>query len=367
VSREDLELSKLACEVESLRDNLAQANQENRKLELEVQLLASQLGRFGTFARVAWPIVSVILSTLIAVIALVFALRQNSADADRKEKEIFNFAVQQATDESKGNDVRISGIWTLNDPYFDWNNKFFQRTGHVLVAALVTGADDEDVKVAKSKQGVRLAAAQVLGGTYGCVPSESGHLSSAQAISRFLFGNIENKQAPGILSREESYLTIRRGQLQDASIVDLKLSAIRLVVQRYRGCFEKTDLSGYDLRKIDFSAANLVNAILVSAELQDANIRGGDFQGTDFSDANLQGADVADSLDWDKSVVKDANIKDLRNAPSGFRDWALNHHAVEMDSAAWNTWKLKQFQQPTDWDKWRNSGFKLTPEGVPGQ
>jgi hypothetical protein len=367
VSREDLELSKLACEVESLRENLGQANEEKHKLELEVQLLASQLGRFGTFARVAWPIVSVILSTLIAFIALVFTLRQNSADSDRKEKEIFNFAVQQATDESKGNDVRISGIWTLNDPYFDWNNKFFQRTGHVLVAALVTGADDEDIKIAKSKQGVRLAAAQVLGGTYACAPGQTGHLSSGQAISRFLFGTTENKQVPGILSTEESYLTIRRGQLQDASIIDLKLSAIRLVVQRYRGCFEKTDLTGYDLRTIDFSAANLVDAILVSADLQDANIRGGNLHGTELSEANLTRADVADLIDWDKSVVKDANIKDLRNPPSGFRDWALNHHAVEMESAAWNTWRLKQFQQPTHWDKWRNSGFKLTPEGIPAQ
>src|ERR1039458_7191454 len=146
MSKEELELSKLELEITSLKDQVAQSQQANRKLKLEVEVLTSQVGSFGTFARVAWPIVSVILSTAIALMALTFTLKQSrleqsQKDRDRaqKEKEIFSVAVQQATDESKGNDVRISGIWTLNDPYFDWNNQFFQTAAHALVAALVTG------------------------------------------------------------------------------------------------------------------------------------------------------------------------------------------------------------------------------------
>jgi hypothetical protein len=374
VSKEDFEISKLNLEVESLKSKLTQAQQEKRKLELEVELLVSQVGSFGTFARVAWPIVSVILSTAIALMALTFTLRQNRTDAEQKEKEffnkekeIFNVALQQATDESKGNDVRISGIWTLNDPYFDWNNKFFQTTAHVLIAALVTGADEEDIKIAQSKQAVRLAAAQVLGGTDPCVPSHADHLSSVEAISRFLFGTLENKPTPGLLSTAESYLTVRRGQSKNTTVIDLKLSAIKLVVQRYRGCFTKTDLSGYDLRNIDFSSANLTEAVLVSADLQDANLRGGHLQGTDLSAANLEGAHIAEILDWNQSVLKNANIKNLHDAPSGFREWALNHHAVEMESSAWQSWKSKDFVDPHEWDKWRASGFALRSDGVPVQ
>ena len=125
MSKEELELSKLQFEVESLQEQLGQAQQEKKKLGLEVELLRSQVGGFGTFARVAWPIVSVILSTAIALMALTFTLRQNKVEEiqkererTQKEKEIFSVAVQQATDETKGNDVRISGMWTLNDRLF---------------------------------------------------------------------------------------------------------------------------------------------------------------------------------------------------------------------------------------------------------
>jgi uncharacterized protein YjbI with pentapeptide repeats len=374
MAKEDLELSKLALEIESLRGQLDQAQQAKRKLELEVGLLSSQVGRFGTFARVAWPIVSVILSTAIALMALVFTLRANGVDAEQKslatwqkEKEIFNFAAQEATDESKGNDVRISGIWTLNDPYFDWNNKFFQTTSHVLVAALVTGSDEDDPRVANSKQTVRLAAAQVLGGPVPCVPSQSGVQSPAQATAKFLFGTVENKLTPGLISKAESYLTLRRSQVKDATVVDLKLSAIRLVVQRYRACFAKADLSDYDLRTIDLSTANLADAVLIGANLQDSDLRGGNLQGTDLSDANLFGSHLAQTVGWNQSIVKGANIRNLQDAPAGFREWALSQHAVDMESSGWSLWKTMHFPEPRDWEKWRVSGFSLRSDGVPAQ
>lgn len=306
--------------------------------------------------------------------ALIFTLRANGVDAEQKnlaswqkEKEIFNFAAQEATDESKGNDVRISGIWTLNDPYFDWNNKFFRTTSHVLVAALVTGADDDDLRLANSKQAVRLAAAQVLGGPVPCAPSQSGVQSPAQATAKFLFGTVENNQTPGLISKAESYLTVRRSELKDPTVVDLKLSAIRLVVQRYRACFAKVDLSGYDLRAIDLSTANLADAVLVAANLQDSDLRGGNLQGTNLSDANLFGSNLAQTVDWNQSIVRGANIRNLQDAPPGFREWALSQHAVEMESSAWSAWKTVHFPEPRDWEKWRASGFSLGSDGVPVQ
>lgn len=378
MSKEDLELSKLGFEVESLKIQLDQTQRQKRKLELEVDLLFSQVNRWGTFARVAWPIVSVILSTAIAVMALIFTLRANGVEAEHNGRqeyislkhnlwETYNAAVHDATEESKGNDSRISGVWGLNDPYFHWNNEYFDSTAHVLVGVLITGADDDDLRTASSKQAVRLAAAQVLGGSTPCVANQSGQQSPAQATTKYLFGTVDNKQAPGIISVVESYLAVRRGQLKDTGAVDLKLSAIRLVVQRYRDCFSWADLSGYDLRKSDLSKANLAYAGLVAADLEDSDLRGGTLRGADLSDANLDGSRLAETVDWNTSMVKGANVKNLRDAPPGFRDWALDQHAVEMESSTWSSWRKRQFPEPQDWSKWRASGFALRSDGVPVQ
>ncbi len=373
MSREDLELSKLDCEVESLKSQLDQAHQEKRKLELEVQLLLSQVGRFGTFARVAWPIVSVVLTAAIAVMGLIFTIRAGGVEAEHNERqeyisikrnlwETYNSAVHDATEESKGNDGRISGVWVLNDPYFSWNNEYFHSTAHVLVGVLVTGGDDEDLRIASSKQAVRIAAAQVLGGPTPCIANHSGQQSPGEATARFLFGSVDNKQSPGIISSVELDLTSRRKQLKETGAVDLKLSAIRLVVQRYRDCFSWADLSGYDLRNVDLSAGNLAYAGLGASDMQGVNLRG-----TDLTRANLDGARVADILNWNTCVVAGANIKDLREAPNGFREWALNQHAVEMESSGWSSWRMKGFPEPLDWRKWRESGFAIRSDGVPLQ
>jgi len=378
MSKEDLELSKLDHEVESLKSQLDQAQNEKRKLELEVEFLVSQVGRWGTFARVAWPIVSVILSTVIAATAVIFTVRANGVEAENHKRqeyisikhnewETYNSAFHDATDESKGNDGRISGIWALNDPYFSWNNEYFQTTAHALVSVLVTGADDGDPHIAASKQAVRLEAAQVLGGLTPCVPSQSGQQTASGAITNFLFGTVNDKQTPGIISRAESYLTVRRGQLKATTVVDLKLSAIRLVVQRHRGCLAWTDLNGYDLKKIDLSTANLAYAGLIAADLQDSDLRGGNLRGADFTDSNLNGSHLAGTEGWDQSVFKGANIKNVQDAPPGFREWALNQLAVDMESVAWSSWKMKQFPEPVDWAKWRASGFALRSDGVPVQ
>jgi hypothetical protein len=378
MSKEDLELSKLNFEVETLRSQLDQTQQEKRKLELEVALLVSQVGRWGTFARVAWPVVSVVLSTAIAVMALIFTLRANGVEAAHNERqeyisvkhnlwETYNTAVHDATDESKGNDGRISGIWTLNDPYFHWNNEYFQTTAHVLVGVLVTGSDDDDPHAAVSKQAVRLGAAQVLGGLTPCEVSQSGQQSPAEAITKFLFGAVDNKEARGIISEAENYLLVRRGQVKDTTAVDLKLAAIRAVVQRYRACFAWADLRGYDLRNTDLSEADLENAGLVAADLQGSDLRGANLRGADMSNANLDGSRLVQTQDWNTSVVKGANINNVEDAPAGFRDWALNQHAVEMKPSTWTTWKMRNFPAPRDWEKWRASGFALGTDGVPVQ
>jgi len=364
VSREDLELSKLHFEVESLKNQLTQAQQEKRKLELEVELLLSQVGRFGTFARVAWPIVSVILSTVIAGLALWFTFNQKSSELDHQKSAIAFSAIHDATDDSKGNDVRISAIWALSPFFGDNNETQFFSTAHTLVTVLVTGADDDNLEKAYSKHAIRVAAAEVLGRATPCQPNQK----DVQLFTkRLLFNSVGSLDTPGLVSIEESSVVTHRAALKGASGAqtpgaDLKLSAIRLVVERYRYCLANTDLSGYDLNKINFSGAHLEGADLRASDIRGGNLSGADLQGADLSETHL-----ADTLNWRESNVNGTDIRSLQDAPVGFRDWALDQHAVEMESSAWRSWNSKKRVEPHDWSKWRASGFAVNRDGVPVQ
>src|SRR5579863_2197155 len=118
-------------------------------------------------------------------------------------------------------------------------------------------------------------------------------------------------------------------------------------------------LKGADLMRADFSAADLRNcnldlANLTSADLTSANLRnagldhvnfrgadlsqadltgsrlaGADFFGAKLNDADLTGADLQ-SIEWRQiRSVQGANISGVRNAPAGFREWALANGAVD--------------------------------------
>jgi hypothetical protein len=366
MSRDDLELSKLNFEVESLKSQLSQARQQNRKLDLEVELLLSQVGKFGTFARVAWPIVSVIVSTAIAVMALIFTIKSNRAETEQKrlaldhqKSAIAISAIHDAADESKGNDVRISAVWALSPFFVDKNETQFFSTAHALVTVLVTGTDADDLKAAYSKQPVRLAAAEVLGRPTPCEPNQP----DVQGFTKqLLFSSVGNDETPGLISIAESSVVAHRAVLKDTSAADLKLSAISLVVQRYRHCLASTDLTGYDLRKIDFSGAQLG-----ASDLRGLDIRGGILSRADFRGADLSGAHLADTVNWNESIISTANIRNLQDAPVGFRDWALNQHAVEMEASAWHAWNSKKRVEPHNWDKWRTSEFAVNSDGLPLQ
>jgi len=111
----------------------------------------------------------------------------------------------------------------------------------------------------------------------------------------------------------------------------------------------RADLSGADLRGSSFRDANLTYA-----HLHDANFRGSDFEhavlsnadlanvdlvGSNLTGAKLDGADLTSAdlhsanlknIQWQQiSAIKDANIAGIKDAPDGFRQWALKNGAVE--------------------------------------
>jgi uncharacterized protein YjbI with pentapeptide repeats len=86
---------------------------------------------------------------------------------------------------------------------------------------------------------------------------------------------------------------------------------------------DRDDFTEADLSDCDLAGASLTNANLTGAKLSRADLRGADLSGVTNSTA------LAD--------VEKANIHGVRNAPPGFVDWALAHHAVDIESdATWN-------------------------------
>ncbi len=114
----------------------------------------------------------------------------------------------------------------------------------------------------------------------------------------------------------------------------------------------RADLNAVDARNSDFQAADFTNATLHSGNFRESNLSGANFQDADLGDAdfcsaNLSGAvldeatlDAADlgnadlsNVKWQKvKSLKGANIRQVRNAPEGFIQWATQHGAVTTES-----------------------------------
>jgi len=110
----------------------------------------------------------------------------------------------------------------------------------------------------------------------------------------------------------------------------------------------RADFNAVDARNGDFQAANFTSANLHSGNFRESNLSGANFQDADLSEAdfcsaNLNGAvldgatlDAADlgnsdlgKVNWQKiKSLKGANIRQVRNAPEGFIQWAMQHGAV---------------------------------------
>jgi len=100
----------------------------------------------------------------------------------------------------------------------------------------------------------------------------------------------------------------------------------------------RSDFSSTDLRKANLAGADFTLANLNSANLRNANLDRARFVQADLSQAALDDADLrrADlkGVQWQHAKsVKGANIAGVRNAPSGFAEWALRNGAIDQPDA----------------------------------
>lgn len=110
----------------------------------------------------------------------------------------------------------------------------------------------------------------------------------------------------------------------DLSAADLRGSALRRADLTFAN-LQSTNLRGSDLENATLASANLTDSDLVGSNLTGAKLDNADLSSADLRNTNLQG------IEWQHiAAVKSANVAGVRNAPEGFRQWALKNGAVEM-------------------------------------
>ena len=113
----------------------------------------------------------------------------------------------------------------------------------------------------------------------------------------------------------------------DLSAADLRGSALRNADLTFAD-LQSANLRGSDLEHVDLANANLTNSDLAGSNLAGAKLDNADLSSADLQDANLQG------VSWQHiAAVRSANIAGVKNAPDGFRDWALKNGAIESQNA----------------------------------
>jgi Pentapeptide repeats (8 copies) len=87
-----------------------------------------------------------------------------------------------------------------------------------------------------------------------------------------------------------------------------------------------SNFRGARLEGVSFARSTLNDADLTGADLKNADLTGASLEDTDLRNANLEG------VKWGSLVsVKGANVSGVKNAPSGFVEWATGNGAVRAE------------------------------------
>jgi hypothetical protein len=111
------------------------------------------------------------------------------------------------------------------------------------------------------------------------------------------------------------------------------LTGIALAEAQLRhASLREANLSGADLRGANLENADLSDVNLTGADLKGAFLKGALVTGANLAAVDLRGADLEGLRDW--AEIRSAsylNIEGVRHPPAGFRQWALEHGAIESE------------------------------------
>ena len=112
----------------------------------------------------------------------------------------------------------------------------------------------------------------------------------------------------------------RSADIRDGSFVESQL--------------EDADLTSANLRHADLQKADLRNTNLEEADLFGADLGQADLTGARLGKADLRNTDLHDTKWQEIAEIKLANVFGVKNAPTGFLEWAAKMGAVSVESDA---------------------------------
>jgi uncharacterized protein YjbI with pentapeptide repeats len=199
-----------------------------------------------------------------------------------------------------------------------------------LAGARLSRASLRGARLVKANlRGARLIDANLEGVILYGANLQGAHLDGANLQGAYLDGaDLRRAQlAKADLRRAQlSRVDLRDAQLSLASLQDAKLpeANLRHAILMFTD-LAKADLSRADLREAEFAGASLARAVLFRADLRGALLGGAPYYG-DTTTVYLQG--------WREINWFEANVSGVRNAPPGFRRWAIDTMgAVEIPPA----------------------------------
>jgi hypothetical protein len=131
--------------------------------------------------------------------------------------------------------------------------------------------------------------------------------------------------------------------VSDAFLQRVDLNGANLLRANFRSAdIRDGSFVGSRLEYADLTSANLRHADLQRANLQNANLEDADLFGEDLGQADLTGAHLAKAdlrntdlhgIKWQEiAEIKLANVFGVKNAPTGFLEWAARMGAVSVES-----------------------------------
>ena len=127
--------------------------------------------------------------------------------------------------------------------------------------------------------------------------------------------------------------------LQGVHLEHAKLLRADLSAADLRGSsFPFTDFTFANLRSANLRAADFDHTVLANANLSDADLVGSNLAGARLDNADLSSTDLRNAnlqqISWQQiASIKSANIAGVKDAPAGFREWALKNGAIENPNA----------------------------------
>ena len=187
---------------------------------------------------------------------------------------------------------------------------------------------DADLTLA-NLEGAQLPGAVLKGAIFTQANLNSANLEDADLRSASLHQVVAGK------------VNLRRARLGGARFLNAKLH--EAILDEVVGADGET---GVDMLNSKLAGAKLRNATHRNARLEDCDFLGADFTGCDLTgslllranmrsailnDVILERADLSELKNWEAiTEFRNARIGGVRNAPAGFREWAVANGALEV-------------------------------------